>query len=269
MAIVNVFKNVAAQPHTLPEMLYRKIFGYGGRVNLRKSIPVTLKIDRAPDAHGPLVDAVLAGLEEARKTYEVSGMQAELLAMHGMSGQRYRIWINAIVRDVPNPRYLEIGSWAGSTLCSAIFGNQVRAVAIDNWSQFNGPASYFFRNLGRFIGKAEVSVLTSDFRDVRYDALGKHNVYLFDGPHSAQDHYDGLALTLPALDDQFVFIVDDWNWDDVREGTWRAIKGLGLKTKLAVELRTTSDNRHSGEAGLKVNQNSEWHNGYLVAVLSR
>ena len=33
-------------------------------------------------------------------------------------------------------RYSEVGVWKGSTLCSAIYGNKVRALAADNWSGF-------------------------------------------------------------------------------------------------------------------------------------
>ena len=32
-------------------------------------------------------------------------------AIDGMSGQKYRTFINNLVKDHPDPRYLEIGSW--------------------------------------------------------------------------------------------------------------------------------------------------------------
>ena len=42
------------------------------------------------------------------------------------------------LRALPeNPKYLEIGSWAGSTVCSAIYGNKVKALCIDNWLKFD------------------------------------------------------------------------------------------------------------------------------------
>ena len=60
-----------------------------------------------------------------------------IYAVDGMSGLKYRYFINTLVGAVPNARYLEIGSWAGSTLCAAIHGNKVTAVAVDDWSQFD------------------------------------------------------------------------------------------------------------------------------------
>ena len=105
----------------------------------------------------------------------------ELLKLHGMSGKKYRIFVNNLVECVPNARYLEVGSWAGSTLCSAIYGNTVKATAIDNWSEFGGPSNKFFSNLGQFISSSNsVSVITSDFRKVSYQSIGTHNIYLFD-----------------------------------------------------------------------------------------
>jgi hypothetical protein len=70
-----------------------------------------------------------------------------VLDLPGMSGKKYRMFINNLVEIVPDPHYLEIGVWR-STLCSAIFGNEMTATAIDNWSEFSGPAEAFLANLG-------------------------------------------------------------------------------------------------------------------------
>ena len=192
----------------------------------------------------------------------------DLLTIPGYSGRRYRLFINALcsVGLFTNPAtYLEVGAWQGSTLCAAIYRNNVRATVIDNWSEFGGPRAEFFANLARFKGDAEVTVLEQDFRTVDFAALGEHEVYLFDGPHEAQDQYDGIAMALPALARQFVLIVDDWYWARVRNGTLRAISALGLSMTYAVEIRTTDDDTHPAVFG----PDSDWHNGYFVAVLEK
>ena len=61
----------------------------------------------------------------------------EIKFMSGMSGKKYRYLINQLVYLIEKPRYLEIGSWAGSTVCSALYGNKVKAVCIDNWLKFD------------------------------------------------------------------------------------------------------------------------------------
>jgi hypothetical protein len=189
----------------------------------------------------------------------------ELLMLDGMSGRKYRALINNLVGLIDNARYLEIGVWKGSTLCSAVYGNKVRALAIDNWSEFDGPANEFFTNLGQFRGQASVSFLDADFRDIDYRTIGKFNVFLFDGPHSYEAQRDGLLLTRDALDDEFVLIVDDWNWEAVRRGTYDAIASLGYKLDFAAEIRTTLDGSHPSIGGAQ----SDWHNGYFLAAIHR
>jgi hypothetical protein len=195
-----------------------------------------------------------------------SQLDPRILAISGMSGRRYRMFINNLISSLPDARYLEVGSWAGSTLCSAINGNSVRAAAIDNWSQFGGPKDQFLANLQEYrTTRAYVNFIEMDFRQVDYSGLGPFNVYLFDGPHMKEDQYDGLRLAQPALDDLFVLIVDDWNWLQVREGTQEAIVKCGLTEYYSVELRTTLDDSHAEVSG----ERGDWHNGYYIALLSK
>src|SRR5262249_50735803 len=187
--------------------------------------PLISRSSTPPD--GVLPNAVANAFDIALGEVEQPG--CAFLDLEGMSGRRYRLFANALIRLIPNPRYLEVGVWEGSTLCSAIAGNRVQAVAVDNWSQFGGPRERFLENLRRFGAASEVTVIECDFRTVRFADYGRFNVYLYDGPHSAIDQHDGLALVLPALDRMFVLIVDDWNLADVRAGTRSAIDRLDLE----------------------------------------
>lgn len=194
----------------------------------------------------------------------------ELLSILGMSGAGYRKLINNLAGIVEDCRYLEVGSWAGSTLCSAIFENKIKALAIDNWSQFDGPQHLFFYHLSRFTSKdTAVSFINSDFRAAPYHLIGKYNVYLFDGPHEYQDQYDGLVLAKEALDDEIIFIVDDWNWPGVRSGTMDAIADAGWICDYNIQIRSTDNDIHPGDQGLPQGEASEWHNGYFIGALRR
>jgi hypothetical protein len=202
-----------------------------------------------------------------RAVAEEGKVDIELLTMQGMSGRKYRFFINNLIESIDDARYLEIGVWKGSTLCAAIYyKNTVRTLAIDNWSLFDGPAASFFANLGRFKGdNAAVSFMDSDFRAVSFTSIGMFNVYLFDGPYHAKDQRDGIVLVQPALDEQFVLIVDDWNEEHVRQGTLQGIRDVELQLDFTLEIRTTLDNSypqcHCGQ--------SDWHNGYLIAACSK
>lgn len=200
---------------------------------------------------------------------------AGIYSIDGMSGKKYRYFINTLIGAVPNARYLEVGSWMGSTLCSAVHGNQVAAVAIDDWSEFFGPKEEFLANVRRFTTPgAEVTFIEGDFRGVDYTKLpGPFNVYLFDGPHEAIDQFQGLSLALPCLAEQFVFIVDDWNWQRVRDGTTAAIGQCGLSILYAAAVRTTNDNNSPPHLmpmeDFRAVRDFDWHNGYFIAVLAK
>jgi methyltransferase family protein len=211
----------------------------------------------------------LSGKIKAALTRAVVGdgkLSPEVFAIEGMSGKKYRLFINNLIESIEGARYLEIGVWQGSTLCAAIFKNKVRALAIDNWSLFAGPADKFFKNLARFKGSdTKLSFFENDFREINFFAIGKFNIYLFDGPHDAQDQRDGIILAQPALDDRFVMIVDDWNWAVVRDGTLRGIEEAHLQLDHVVEIRTSLDDTQPDLRGAA----SDWHNGYFIAACSK
>ena len=186
--------------------------------------------------------------------------------VRGMSGQMYRSLINNLLELHEDPRYLEIGSFEGSTATAALYGNSARCVCIDNWSQFGGPKAQFEENMKLVLSdKTDFTFMESDFRAVDFSAIGRFNIYMFDGPHAEADQYDGVRLAQPALDDSYVLVVDDWNWEQVRAGTFRALVEAGSAIEMAIEVRTTADNSHPTVAFT----DSDWHNGYFIGVIQK
>ncbi len=245
-----------------PELIDEMVLYHGGAASFWSA---ALASEEVRVAAGPrdLVAKVKDALSAA--LLGDSQLDPAVLEIRGMSGRTYRRLINNLIRSLPRAHYLEVGSWAGSTLCSAINGNDVRAVAIDNWSLFGGPKDEFNANVARFKSQADVTFIESDFRAVDYYALGTFNVYLFDGPHSRQDQLDGMRIARPALDKYCVIIVDDWNWRAVREGTVEGLKLAELRPLFSIEVRTTMDNTHAQPHG----KDSTWHNGYFICVAEK
>ena len=203
----------------------------------------------------------------------------EIKFMSGMSGKKYRYLINNLISLINDARYLEIGCWAGSTVCSALYGNQAKAVCIDNWLKFDTEEKVrkvyntkdqkeeFETNTKKVItDKIDFKFIESDFRKVNYKQLGKFNVYCYDALHHEKDQYDGIVIAQPALDDIFILIIDDWNWTEVRQGTLKAINDLKIKIISKIEIRTTQDN---SMPKLFLGQYSDWHNGYFIAVCKK
>lgn len=202
----------------------------------------------------------------ARALTRDSKLPQAIRDIQGMSGQVYRSFINNLIEEHCDARYLEVGSWAGSTATAALYGNAAKCVCIDNWSQFGKPKDAFFANIEKVRSeKIGLTFIEADFRTVNFDAIGRFNVYMFDGPHAERDQYDGIMLAQPALDKSHVLIVDDWNWEPVRDGTFRALVDSKCTIESWIEVRTTLDNSHPKIAF----KDSDWHNGYFIAVVEK
>lgn len=193
-------------------------------------------------------------------------LDAGILTMEGLSGRKYRLFINNLMTTLYRPRYLEIGCWTGSTLFSATSGAGVSATTIDDWSEVGAPREAFLANLRRLRAESsDITLIESDFRKVGYASLGPIDVFTYDGPHQESDQYDGIVMPAAALKDEHVLVVDDWNWPGPRSGTLRALGDLRYSIRYALAIRTTLDDSHPelyGEA-------TDWHNGYFIAVLAK
>jgi hypothetical protein len=193
-----------------------------------------------------------------------------ILNMDGLSGRKYRILINQLIKRIKDPRYLEIGSWLGSTACSASFKNKIVMTCIDNWSENFlpkiNPKKEFMKNIkDSLTSNSEFNMINKDFRKVDFNELKNFNIYFYDGSHTYNDHYDAVKLVLPAMSKKFIMIIDDWNWNQVREATLNAIKDKKLKVIAQLEIKTTND----GSSSIIVSQNSDWHQGCIFFVIEK
>lgn len=205
-----------------------------------------------------------------------SKLPEKFIHLEGMSGKQYRHLINNLVQSIDDARYLEIGSWKGSTACAAIYGNKVKALCIDDWSGFGGPKQEFCNNIQECIND-DIEVIHDEnrYEDIDFTQVGKFNIYFYDGCHQEESQCNAIKVAQTALDDEYILIVDDWNNPDPRNGTSRAIKELELKVLYSIEVRTTGDDSYPAEpdqshpsSPLHL-QNSNWHNGYFIAVCKK
>jgi hypothetical protein len=196
---------------------------------------------------------------------KVSKITQQIIDISGMSGIKTRHFYNNLLSIIPDARYLEIGTWKGSSVCAAMCGNKATVVCIDNWSQFGGPKDIFLNNFNTFKGENNARYIEQDCFKVDVSTIGKFNIYLYDGEHSKESHFKALQHYYSCLDDIFVFIVDDWNWQDVRDGTIESIHKLNLTILWDREIRTSQD----GSVPLEPNLTNNWWNGIYIAILKK
>lgn len=159
--------------------------------------------------------------------------------------------------------YLEVGSYQGKTLISALVrAPKVKGFACDDFSQFQGdsPHARLMDNLRRCGVADRVEFLEGDFHGTLESAkLGVPiGLYLYDGAHDEESQYLGIRLAEPLLADFALVFVDDWRWAPdsrsyARQGSLRAIQSSPNRWRLLYELPA----RYNGDHTL-------WWNGLAV-----
>lgn len=219
-------------------------------------------------------DLYILHIEKALNDAEnkISKINEDILKIDGMTGCKTRHFYNNIV-NINDARYLEIGMWKGSSICSAMYNNNATIVGIDNFSQFQQDNENIFEtlleNTEKFKGVNNVKIINENCFTIDISYLPKFNIYMYDGHHDDIYHYKALEYYYNNMDDIFIYIVDDWNWDGVRNGTIQAINNLNLKILYMKEIITHNDEKSNEEWIDGKYYGINWWNGMVVYLLSK
>ena len=183
----------------------------------------------------------------------------EILGMYGMSSYKNRQLLNNIL-DIPNANYLEIGLYMGATFISSLYENNINsAYAIDDWSSINTNAALFTENCNKFNIKNYTLFSEDSFKVDLSQIKNKINVYFYDGDYSEECSYKATKYYYDILDDEFILIVDDYDWEFVRNGIQRGINTCNLKILYERHLKSTAT----------MDGYESWWNGIYIAVLRK
>lgn len=222
--------------------------------------PISETVLPMNDREKALVSHAKASIAKANK--RISKLTSEVLNMEGMSSPKVRYLLNNLC-SLPNTVYLEIGCWKGSTWVAGLFRNQANilsAVAIDNWSEFDGPKEIFYENCAKFLPNSIYQIYSADCFALDPKALFNQpvTVYFYDGNHSALSQELAFTHYNDSFDDVFIAIVDDWNMEDVVKGTRAAFEKLHYEILFEMTLPTIWNC-----------DTQNWWNGILVAVIRK
>lgn len=186
-----------------------------------------------------------------------SKLTADILAIDGMSSCFNRHLLNNLGAIFESFNYLEIGVHKGSTYVSSLYKNNVKkAWAIDDWSQFDNQAAYFLENCQRF--EVPVEFISADCFTVDTEKIRDINYYLYDGNHWTDKTAKGLTYFYDCFADEFIYVVDDYDWEGVQQGAEIGIKECGFKVKYQRYLKSGIGNNPDG-----------WWNGLGIFVLEK
>ena len=194
-----------------------------------------------------------------------SKADSESLDMYGMSTPTFRGFLNELCSK-ENSNYLEIGTWTGGTCCSAISNNlTLKAFLIDNFSYLqdeHNVRNKLINNIRRVSGHTDqaVTFIEGDCFALNKDLITEPiDFYFFDALHTKENQRRALTDYLHKLADVFVFVVDDYNEKDVREGTEEAFEQLGDSIKIEKEWQFDTNDPWD----------PIWHNGVRIFVISK
>ena len=182
----------------------------------------------------PFVDMILESINAS--ACGVSNFDESTFDISGLSSNRVRHLLNSLCSN-EGIKYLEIGSYLGSTFCAAIEGNELEAYAVDNWATDNlqpaeneteiERASYqdFRENAKRYKGDSKVRIINADCKNlVPEDLNSKVNLVFYDGDHSYDGQLESLQTIKDLVEDTFILILDDANFAGVVESAEQFVR---------------------------------------------
>lgn len=201
------------------------------------------------DIEKAISDALLNKSKLDNATFEIGGFTSPAIR-HLMNN------LGAISKN-----YFEIGTHMGSLTLATLYNNKhLSSTVCDNWTEFeNGGKSKeeFYNNIERYYESGNITlptVLEQDCFEIPDWVKKALNIdlYLYDGGHGYEEQYKGVKDFVEAMQDTFVLVVDDFNWSQVEQGTYQAIKDSGVKTEFHWWL-----------------DGPEWHNGIGLFLLNK
>lgn len=165
------------------------------------------------------------------------GLPQEFFDLKGLSSPACRIFFNELCNKA-NARYLEVGTYTGSSMIAATYKNPLRrAVGIDDWSLDPNARRKLFANVAMFkddlmFGRYQPEFIEEEAFGLPKEKLGQFDIYFYDGHHSADSQEKGITLFFDNLAPISIVVVDDYSIMRVQQGTIRAIDKIGNKQHL-------------------------------------
>lgn len=196
-------------------------------------------------------------------------------SLTGYSGTKIIATLQALTRlfsTLNDSCYLEIGVFQGLTLLSVASAcRSIPCYGVDNFAYFD-PDNKNFNIVKQRMQQLSVKnahILNQDYEDVlaeleNHIGTQKVGVYFVDGPHDYRSQLMCLELALPQLHDRAVIVVDDCNYNHVRQAN-RDFLTVHPEFKLIFEAYTPCHPKNMSPQ-LEREAREGWWNGVNIIV---
>lgn len=193
-----------------------------------------------------------------------SNLTQEELSVRGFSTFTIRSLFNSLCNI--EGTYLEVGLFCGATFVSS-FNKNLISIGIENHAQdfsegFEKVKKELADNLEKFSHRSkEVKVFYEDCFAIDKDKLPNNiDVFFFDGFHSFETQRDALPYFLDNMSNKFAFLVDDFSWGYVKDGTDAGLALLSDK----IEIEKCWVLR-----GYNLENDPIWHNSVAIYLINK
>ena len=202
--------------------------------------------------------------------------ETELLE-DGYSGGKISFLLATIAGEIlqEGASYVEIGVFRGASLLSVAKNSGVNCIGIDNFSLFDpeGMNEKIVRDRIAEANLENVEIINSDFEQALTNwsaragnaAIG---LLFVDGPHDYRSQLMALLLAEPYVVDSGVIVIDDANYQHVRQATWDFLStspGWSLLAEITTECHPAVQDNPDRQLA----QRQGWSNGIHVIVRDR
>ena len=193
-----------------------------------------------------------------------SDLPNEQYQVPALTSLRIRHLLNSIGKL--GTQYLEVGVHKGGTFTASVSNNSnlKEIVAVDCFESDKDNTDKAQPQFIHWANKlkspeSNFTLIVSDSFQVDLSLLPKDiDIYLYDGDHSEAYQRKALAYFKDNLADEFIFLCDDFDWDEVQQGTRKGIEDAGYI--ILFEKYMASKGSHD---------NDSWWNGFYVALLKK
>ena len=229
-----------------------------------------LKKQGRPTTVDDYTQRVLKAIDDGNT--QTSNFEPEGYSIQGLSSNRIRHFLNSLCSH-DDAVYLELGTYTGSTFFAATMGNKAKCIGVDDfsepnvkpivdrgmWTECGNPYDTFVNNWQKY-ENGNAAFVKSSVEELTEEDFGgsKVNILFYDANHDMMVQMNNLNHLLPFLDEKFILIVDDANFDGVVEGAVSWAQENNLKCYLERKILSSV-----------IESPVHWWNGIHVMVLEK
>lgn len=213
------------------------------------------------------IQAIKDAIEKAKN--HQSKMDEVAWSVPALSSLKIRHLMNNL--GAISTRYMEHGTHKGGIFCSVLRNNPNIEIAwwgdsfASDKTTGENVEDQFVQNYHKCIQNTDITVLgtVANTFDLPSDFAENVDLYCFDADHSYDSQRKAMIHFLPSMANEFIVVVDDWQYGDVKRGTIDGLADSGCDILFQQELLNEEpyiEDEH---------RNEEWWRGFYLALLKK